>query len=420
MKNFVFRRFLAIVFFICLCLSLTFKVSALPMFTIHLLGIVHSDGGDRTSWQSTAQNYLSNIPNSYFFNLTAFDDDKLLTYLKTPDMFVIHTHGSPTTLLAVDADGSESMLTVSEISALAVGALDNLDLAFIGACRSGFGGETIENNIVNAIYGRGARCVIGYLNTVETSANYIMIKEFCSAIGCGYTIAEALAYADAQVLAQYGSSGNTDKRLVRGSTETSFADRGILLDSISSNSDISGLTGSQESSVGVISLQSTTGCEFGYFDFSKIGLGTSSETNIALDFGNYSFDTQKYVFSKQYFTDDTGIWTTIYTYYINGIETDDSIYFLHNSRGELVACMHPNEGYYDNVQLSDNTLEASRISLDALLRTAGINDFTLTETRLVMNDGVPSLRYSVQYEVVLDSLSFQTIDNYMIPLNEVR
>ena len=46
-----------------------------------------------------------------------------------------------------------------------------------------------------------------------------MIKEFCTAIGYGYTIAEALAYADSQVLAQYGISGFTNNRLVREDTD---------------------------------------------------------------------------------------------------------------------------------------------------------------------------------------------------------
>ena len=138
------NKFIAITsafFIIFLVLSLVINASALPMFTIHLLGIFHSDGADRTSWQATAQSYLYNIPNSYFLYFTAFDDDTLLSYLRTPDMFVIHTHGAQTGLMAVDAAGNESVLTVGEISALATGALSDLDLAFIGACSCGAGGS---------------------------------------------------------------------------------------------------------------------------------------------------------------------------------------------------------------------------------------------------------------------------------------
>ena len=62
---------------------------------------------------------------------------------------------------------------------------------------------------------------------LKTAANRIMLREFCKAIGAGYTISSALAYADAQVLSEYGSSGSTNYRLIRGNASASFIDVGV-------------------------------------------------------------------------------------------------------------------------------------------------------------------------------------------------
>ena len=213
MKSCIVKRLMALVLVIFLFVSITVSVSALPMFTINLAGIIDADGQDRTSWQITAANYLSNINNSHIFRLTAFNKCNLLAYLRDPNMFVIHTHGDQRRLQAVDANGELSFLTVDMVNALPAGDLENLKLAYLGGCETGEGG-TSATNIVNAVFAKGARCVIGYKETVVTPANYIMIREFCTAIGCGYTISEALAYADSRVLAEYGSSGDTHDRLV--------------------------------------------------------------------------------------------------------------------------------------------------------------------------------------------------------------
>ena len=147
-----------------------------------LCGIVDLDGADRTSWQEKATTYLRTIPNTMVTTQTAFNATQLLNYMNTANIFVIHTHGAPTALKAVDASGAETYLRNSNISALSSGELSNLEVAFLAACQSG-GTASIGYNMVDAVFSKGAKCVIGYTQSVYTTWNYIMVREFCVALG---------------------------------------------------------------------------------------------------------------------------------------------------------------------------------------------------------------------------------------------
>ena len=373
MRKTLFKKFLSLVLVLSIIIPFSNNAAALPMFTIHLLGIVDPDGADRTSWQTPVQNYLDNIPNSYFFKFTAFNSNQLYAMMYPADIFVIHTHGSQNSLKAVDASGNVSYLTSNDISSWPVGALDDIQLAFIGACECGAGGAN-ANNLVNTIFAKGADCVIGYQQSVHTRANYIMIEEFCRGIGSGYTITEALTYADAQVLNLYGSSGNTNNRLVRGDTSTRFVDTGMIL-------SIDPVT---------MSIDST------------------------LD--TFSINLDNYTFIERYYTEDTALWTTIYTYCIDGIETEDSVFIFHDSNGKFKTYMQPKANLFSGFQFDEDVLIKSYESLEAILKDQNIIGYEIVETRLVLVEENPMLRFSVKYSADSYDNTYQMVNDFFVPV----
>lgn len=177
-------------------------------FKVYLCGIIDSDGVDRMSWIAPAKTALLKISNSTVETKTSFSSTELAGYIKLADLFAIHTHGDASSLKAVNGSGT-SYLYKTTIDSWRSGTLSDLKLAFLGACSVGYGGSS-GNNIVNSMYAKGAKCVIGYKNNVVTACNRTMLQNFNIAIGYGYTIQNALAYADARVLAFMGSSGGTD------------------------------------------------------------------------------------------------------------------------------------------------------------------------------------------------------------------
>ena len=386
--------------------SLSASAASSSLFQVRLLGIVDPDGGDRTSWQSSASSYLRNINNSSISRYTAFTASQFLTYLKFSDFFVVHTHGNQTELKAVASNGNISTVRLSDITSLSNSSLDDLDVAFIAACLCGKGGSS-ASNIINAIFQKGARCVIGYKDSVYTNANYIMIKSFCQAIGSGYTISAALAFGDTMVLSQYGSSGKTNDRLVRGDTSTSFVDRSVIL----------GLTSDTVSDV--IYLTDSAGDTVGFFDPSKLSATSDApKVNVASEFpGNhaqssiiYPFNQDKYALVENYYTADTGLWTKIYNYSINGIKTSDSVIFVQNSSGDIVSYMHNNAGAFDDISIDNIAVDAAISQLEQQLSSAEMSGYSIADIRLVIQNEAPAFRFSIQ------TSSTAEIQDYYVPL----
>lgn len=191
---------------------------------ISLFGIYDSDGADRTTWMEMAGDSLYDMGHAQILRYYGFDSTEFMDALDAHNMLVVQTHGSgPIAILAVK-DGHESYVTTTIInSTYASNALSQMRICFIGACSSGAGGVT-SNNIVNSIYGKGAECVIGYSGTVSTKHNSMMLKNFCYYISLGYQVDDALSMAQTAVFARYGSYGNIDQRLVRGDQSISITE----------------------------------------------------------------------------------------------------------------------------------------------------------------------------------------------------
>jgi len=403
---------------LCVALAITvmsvcaFKADAASTLKVYLLGIVDPNGGDRTSWIPSAASYMSNADNSVVYTYTAFNKTQLLSHLKAANFFVIHTHGNQKALLAVDSSGEDFTLDQSQIEALSSSALSNLKVAFLGACYCGSGGSS-ASNMVNSIYKKGARCVIGYKLEVKTKANRIMLKSFCEAIGSGYTVANALTYADTRVLAEYGATGNTNSRLVRGDTSATFRSVTVILDSKVGDSEM-------------VLITDDNGEEIGYFNpdynLSENAANISLSERMAIQKSAYNFDENKYTLIQDVFTEDTGVYSTVYAYMINGIPTGDIIIFMTSSSGEIVSFAHPNEGVFDGVEVTDEMVNLATEQLKAHMEEREIYEYVVDDIRITNDNGEPEFRFSVEYtyEPVDNEEGYKVVDDFYVPLEEIK
>ncbi len=368
---------------------------------IYLCGIVDSDGGDRTSWQTQAESWMSRIPNATIYKKTAFSNTNLSSYLQSSKIFVIHTHGSATALKCVNSVGSISYLNKSTIDNYSSTALSSLNLAFIGACESGKG----TSNLVTSIYSKGADCVIGYKLSVATQANYYMIREFCSAIGAGYTIASALTYADNRVLTLYCASGNTDFRLVKGSTSQSFATYTSTLENPRSYGE------------DIEVIRNKTGEIIGFFDYSLSEYGIPSQTTITIESVNQIIEENGYQKTKEKYAEETGNTTFVYNKYLGDIKTSDMIFYTTNKKGELISFGQPNRNLFDDCKYLSDSISSSISYLEDIFKNQK-RTYDITDMILIKEKDSPMIRLTVKTingnESVLEDYFFDYYDGRLI------
>ena len=332
-----------LIFAIIFSVGISKSNAALNLFPIYLCGIVDPDGGDRTGWQTNAGIWLSNIPDSTITKKTAFNYSQLASYLKIPKIFVIQTHGAQDRLRAVDSSGNISRLYTTDIATWTSTAMSNNKLAFIGACSVGAGGSG-ANNIVTKLYSKGSKCVIGYTVSVSTQCNYTMIESFCTAIGAGYTISNALSYADSCVLSAYGTSGGTGSRLTLGNTSQQFSNIVIPL--------------------------------------------SISDTDL-LNIGDYDM-------VDSYHVDDTGADVIIYNKTIDGYKTDDYAYIMTAADGSVISSDQPHIGCLDGFVVTDDFLSACDKALAE--KVDGLYDnYKIIDKRIIGTTDKPGMRYSITY-----------------------
>lgn len=392
---------------------------------VYLCAIVE-EGVNHTGWIAPSQNALLRISDTTVITKTSFNSTQLANYIKSANIFEIHTHGTPTKLIAIEGS-VKSELNKSVIDGWSAGTLSSLKLAYLCGCNTGGIDGTLSDdqnansnaytdNLVNSMFSKGARCVIGNKKKVYIPYTRIMLQNFNVALGYGYTIQNALAYADAQVLAAKGATGGTDSRLVRGDTSVKFKE---VTESLRG--------GSLNQSSNMIYFTNEEGI-YGYFDVSKMSQADKSpsiqmrsndqiEKDIAEDFimsKVTNFD--KYTLNYQNYVEDTGLTTYVYSYYIDNINTDDYIFVMVNNNSEIVSYGLPNEGKFDSIDLDEFDLDQTRVLLSQTLQEKEIDDYEVLEERLVIENDVLSIRYTVEYDSVQSE--YECFEEVIVPLRE--
>ncbi len=126
--------------------------------------------------------------NGYAYTYLSKDD--ALVNLSSTSVFSCITHGSQTSITV-----SDGYLTISDINSLGSSAFNNLRFVYLGACETGKGGSG-ANNLVNAIYSKGADAVLGFTVSVYVTETNMWTTAFMLSLSEGATLQVAMNAAD--------------------------------------------------------------------------------------------------------------------------------------------------------------------------------------------------------------------------------
>jgi len=201
----------------------SFNVSAYG-YGAYCQGIDWADGNDRYKWINDSQNALACLRCSQVTMGKYNTGSGALDALKYCEVFIVHTHGSQTTVAYRESNGSTSDMTTGMINGLPTNALSNLKFAVYGTCSAGSGGAG-ATNIVNSTANKGARVVIGFLDLTYVPQVNQYLYDFLKSLGeNGNTYQKAMN--DGVYWAKFwnwGNSGGTNMPYTRGDlTRTYF------------------------------------------------------------------------------------------------------------------------------------------------------------------------------------------------------
>lgn len=258
--------------------------------------------------------------------------------------------------------------------------------------------------------------MIGYKQSVYTACNYVMLESCGYALslrhsnGQGYSISDALAYADAQVLAKYGFAGYTNDRLIRGNVYQRFR----LADNVSPRGSNGEAESTDIQSAGMETREAfinDDGYMYGFFDFSKLKMidqtgnddkeknrGAMERMNeIAKNVLRNAVETpMRYELVYNHFSEETGVYSFVFNHKVNNMETGDFISIMLNAHGEVVSFAKPAEGAFDGIQLTEGMILNAERALETQMDKNKINEYAVTDRRLVLTEAGYCIRFSLE------------------------
>ena len=154
--------------------------------------------------------------------------------MQTAGMFYFTGHGSPSRLSfhsKIDGIWEDSHLGAFGgndtydyyVSQLPENSLNYLNLAIFSCCDGGLDNENRSSNLVGMTYRRGAHAVIGHTHFTTTIIDNTWMLSFITALQFGYTISEAMDFADDQIYKDYDAPyGNLNQRHFLGDGNIRF------------------------------------------------------------------------------------------------------------------------------------------------------------------------------------------------------
>ena len=126
---------------IVLIISLNcFNVNAYG-YGAYLVGMSCADGEDRYKWITNTYNAVACLRCSQSTMGRYATGEGLNEALVNSEVFIVHTHGSRTTVQCTSSDGTITRLTTNMIDNRPNNAYSHLKLAVFGTCNAGEGGQ---------------------------------------------------------------------------------------------------------------------------------------------------------------------------------------------------------------------------------------------------------------------------------------
>lgn len=175
---------------------------------------------DWTAWHSPVESYfLNKDPNTNVVKYSSFSVNRLRLALMCSDYMFLDTHGSQNALACYDENGNNTgQLTTSNILNFSSTYFSKMDLCLLMSCYSAKG----NSNIAQALYSRGAKCVVGFEEDVSMLYGTTWLKHFADAFAVGWTVKKSVAYADMCIENNSTNKGNTDSHKIYGDANVYF------------------------------------------------------------------------------------------------------------------------------------------------------------------------------------------------------
>lgn len=206
------------------------------------LELVSSDTGDEkvcliagwrmsTDWESggacdrrkfiptMASYYKSHNTATKVKAITSFNANIMLNEMKNNNVVSISTHGTPDYLVGLNSNGyGTDNLNCDYINKNCKdGELKNLKICLLSGCSTAKG----DSSITEKVFEKGARCVIGFGDTIYLDKAVDWDRAFNEIIAKGGNVELALTYADWIVVNKYsGNMGGMDTYEVYGNIDT--------------------------------------------------------------------------------------------------------------------------------------------------------------------------------------------------------
>lgn len=186
-------------------------------------GIDWADGNNRYQWVEKSQNAIAHLRCSQVTMGKYNTGSGALAALKNCEVFIVHTHGSQTTVNYRESNGNTSNMTTGMINGLPSNALSNLKFAVYGTCSAGKGGAG-ATNIVNSTANKGAKVVIGFKDLTYVPQINQYLHDFLKSLGEKRNTYQQ-AMKDGVYWAKFwnwGNAGGTDNPYTRGDLSRTY------------------------------------------------------------------------------------------------------------------------------------------------------------------------------------------------------
>lgn len=210
------RLFVRIICYVVLLVVVVFGTKSATYIeaattNVHLFGIHDPDGTDRWSWMDDfVGRFKTHTDSVKVKKYNYFSADNLYNSLDKAQYVYINSHGNKSSIKAISKKGKVTYLKLDRIKNSAKTKFSQLRVCFLGTCQGA--------NLANYIYQRGAKCAIGFTNTVKTKhVTYLM--ECYDAYFSGplrFNVKKSISMALTRTYEKYGNYGSCNTYQIYG------------------------------------------------------------------------------------------------------------------------------------------------------------------------------------------------------------
>ena len=125
--------------------------------------------------------------------------------------------------------------------------------------------------------------------------------------------------------------------------------------------------------------------------------GPASEEKAIAYMKQHVKNPDRYTLVEYKYQEDTYVYKAFFAYLLNGVPTGDVCHIHMRANGDLITCIVPEEGAFDNIQVTDEMLQKAEEDLYTL-HSLSKEIHSIEEKYIVWSNGVLSVQFSVFFK----------------------